>query len=111
MPLSALDPSDPMSSMNAPLAAAQAHSGSSTSLPTTLSSSMLPLPSSLTASSATSTSSPMAASSSVPPISVSGAPPTTTSGSNGQGVDLSQQAAAMANVRQLQLYYYMQKVA
>ena len=66
---------------------------------------MLPLPSSLTASSATSTSSPMAASSSVPPISVSGAPPTTTSGSNGQGVDLSQQAAAMANVRVKQKYY------
>jgi len=104
MPLSALDPSDPMSSMNALLAAAQAHSGSSTSLPTTLSS-LLP-PSSVSAS-ATSTSSPSAASSSAVPI--SGAPPTTTSGSNGQGVDLSQQAAAMAN--QLQLYYYMQKVA
>jgi len=108
MPLSALDPSDPMSSMNALLAAAQAHSGSSsTTLPTTLAS-LLP-PSSVSAS-ATSTSSPSAASSSGMPLSGGPPPPTTTTGSNGPGVDLSQ-ATAMANVSQLQLYYYMQKVA
>jgi len=118
MPLSALDPSDPMSSMNALLAAAQAHSGSSTGTPTSLTPT-LPLPTTLSSllppsnvsASATSTSSPSAASSSGVPI--SGPPPTATTGTNGngQGVDLSQQAAAMANVSQLQLYYYMQKVA
>jgi len=118
MPLSALDPSDPMSSMNALLAAAQAHSGSSNT-PTSLTGPTLPLPTTLSSllppsnvsASATSTSSPSAASSSGVPI--SGPPPTATTGTNGngQGVDLSQQAAAMANVSQLQLYYYMQKVA
>lgn len=117
MPLSALDPSDPMASMNALLAAAQAsqHSGSGPStplpLPTTLSS-LLPLSTSVSAS-ATSTSSPLTSLASSSGVPISGAPPTPTSGTNGngQGVDLSQQAAAMANVSQLQLYYYMQKVA
>merc|ERR1712083_1170508 len=63
--------------------------------------------------SATSTSSPLTSLASSSGVPITGPPPTPTSGThgNGQGVDLSQQAAAMANVSQLQLYYYMQKVA
>lgn len=104
MPLSALDPSDPMSSMNALLAAAQAHSGTN-NLPTTLASLLPPTSSAVAAAAAAAATSTSTATS-------SGGPPTTsstsgTTGNNGQGVDLSQ-AAAMAN---LQLYYYMQKVA
>ncbi|TRY79720.1 hypothetical protein TCAL_01983 [Tigriopus californicus] len=115
MPSSALDPSDPMSSMNALLAAAQAHGTSG--LPASTLASLLP-------SSSTNVSSPSSSSvaaSSAPPVSVSTALSTGRStGTNGQsnptnsasggasgGVDISQ-AAAVAN---LQLYYYMQKVA
>eukprot|EP00095_Tigriopus_kingsejongensis_P002786 maker-scaffold728_size105512-snap-gene-0.20 protein:Tk02786 transcript:maker-scaffold728_size105512-snap-gene-0.20-mRNA-1 annotation:"tpa_inf: btb poz and kelch domain-containing protein" len=114
MPASSLDPSDPMSSMNALLAAAQAHGSSG--LPASTLASLLPSSS----SNASSPSSSSAAATSTPPVSASSALSTSRSGgSNGQsanpgngspagaGVDISQ-AAAVAN---LQLYYYMQKVA
>jgi len=143
MPASALDPSDPMSSMNALLAAAQAQAyGNSVAslLPSTSSSS--PSPSSAVASSTPPAAAASASSSSGPapvarPSSASAAarhPPSTEaggtsgrggSGSNGQGVDLSSAVANVSKVSnkssmrcihrfhlfQLQLYYYMQKVA
>jgi len=87
--------SDPMSSISALLAAAQATGG-------------IP-PSSTT----TTTSSDLATSSTTSTISVKkpNSPPTTSSAAATQGLDLSNPAAAMANVNaQMQLYYYMQKL-
>ena len=80
---------------------------------TTLSS-LLPLSTSVSAS-ATSTSSPLTSLASLASsigVPISGAPPTLTSGTNGngQGVDLSQQAAAMANVSVSTYLNYVQVI-